>query len=214
MTFRTLARSFASLTALSVLAGGMAFANTFTGTVYSTAAYPAPLNPSQTPGTTPGTTTYGSFTVNQIEFNGGPLSTSPSYTIGGFLNSNGSVAVLGPGLNPAMSLDNIELQIMGSQYFAAGSYTITHDDGTILYLNGSSTCTICAGSPTTAEDSTFNIATSGVYSFDLLYAEVNGAPAVLDFPATVTPEPSSFVLLGSGLMSVAGLVRRRMSTSR
>ena len=30
-------------------------------------------------------------------------------------------------------------------------------------------------------------------------------------PATVTPEPSSFVLLGSGLVRFAGLIRRRLS---
>ena len=214
MELRTFARSVASLAAFSVLTGGMAYASTITGTVYSTATYPAPLNPSQTPGTTPGTTTYGSFTVNQINFYGGPTNSSPSYTVGGFLNSNGSVATLGSGLNPSMSLDNTEFQFLGSSYFSAGTYTVTHDDGTFLYLNGSSTCAICSGSPTTAEDSTFTIGTSGVYSFDLLYAEVNGAPAVLTLPTSATPEPSTFVLLGSGLMSVAGLVRRRMSVPR
>lgn len=214
MELRTLARSFASLAALSVLAGGMASASTITGTVYSTAPYPAPLNSSQTPGTIPGTTTYGSFTVDQINFYGGPMNSSPSYTVGGFLNSNGSVATLSPGLG-SMNLDNKEIQFMGSSYFAAGTYSITHDDGVFLYLNGSSMCTVCSPLPTTANTDTFMIGTSGMYSFDLLYAETNGAPAVLDFPTmTATPEPSTFVLLGSGLMSVAGLVRRRMSVSR
>lgn len=210
MVFRTLARSFASLAALSVLAGGMAYASTITGTVYSTAPYPAPLDPSQTPTGT----NYGSFSVNQINFFGGPSNGSPSYTVGGFLNSNGSMATLSPGL-ASMNLNDKEIQFLGSTFLTAGTYSITHDDGIFLYLNGSSMCTICAGSPTTAATSTFTVGTSGTYSFDLLYAETNGAPAVLDFPATAaTPEPSTFVLLGSGLMSVAGLVRRRMSASR
>ncbi len=130
------------------------------------------------------------------------------------MNSNGSVATLTPGL-ASLSLNDKEIQFLGSTFLTAGTYTITHDDGIFLYLNGSNNCSICAGSPTTAETSTFTVGTSGTYSYDLLYAEVNGAPGVLDFPAaTPTPEPSTFVLLGSGLMSVAGLVRRRMSVTR
>lgn len=198
------------LTGLLALATSAAFASTITGSVYTTAPFPAGLSPSQTP---PGTN-LGSFTVNQINFFGGPNNNSPSYTVGGFLNSNGSVAAVTPSA-AGLNLNNKELQFLGSNYFAAGTYSVTHDDGIFLYLNGSSTCTICSGSPTAPKADSFTIATSGLYSFDLLYAEVNGAPATLDFPATAaTPEPSSFILLGSGLLSVAGLVRRRISTSR
>lgn len=198
------------LAGLLALAVSAAHASTITGSVYSTAPYPAPLNPS----TTPTGTDYGSFSVNQINFFGGPLSTSPSYTIGGFLNSNGSVATLSPGLaaNAAMNLNNTEFQFLGSNYFATGTYTVTHDDGIYLYLNGMQV--ISSGSPTAAKNDSFTITTAGNYNFDLLYAEVNGAPATLNFPAAATPEPSSFILLGSGLLSAAGLVRRRLSASR
>ena len=197
------------LTGLLALATSAAHAQ-ITGSVYSTAPYPASLSPSQTPSGTD----FGSFTVNQIDFYGGPSNSSPSYTIGGFLNSDGSVATLSPTLagNAGLSLNNKEIQLMGSNYFAAGTYGITHDDGIYLYLNNN--LVVSSGSPTSAEVSTFTITTAGNYNFDLLYAEVNGAPGVLDFPAASTPEPSSFILLGSGLMSVAGLVRRRLSAAR
>ena len=196
------------IASLLAFAASAAYADTITGSVYSTAAYPSSLSPSQTPTGHD----YGSFTVNQINFYGGPSDNSPSYTVGGFLSSNGSVPTLSSGL-AGLSLNDKELQLMGNVYLTAGtSYSITHDDGVFLYLDGSSTCTVCSGSPTSAETSQFTVGTSGTYSFDLLYAEVNGAPGVLDFPATTaTPAPSSFILLGSGLMTVAGLVRRRVS---
>ena len=205
MNVRSILRTFAPYAAAVVFAGGIAQASTFTGGVYSTPPGPAPLNPSQTP---PGTY-YGSFTVNQINFFAATNS-SPAYTVGGFLNSNGSVATLSPTL-AAMNLNNKEIQIMGSVFLTAGTtYSITHDDGIFLYLDGSSTATISSGSTTYPAASTFTVGTTGVHTFDLLYAEVYGAPATLDFPATVTPEPSTFVLLGSGLLGAAGAVRRRM----
>ena len=198
------------LTSLLALTVSVAHASTITGSVYSTAPYPAPLDPS----TTPTGTDYGSFTVNQINFFGGTGKNNPTYTIGGFLNSNGSVATLSSTLagNAGMTLNNKEIQFFGSNYFNVGTYGITHDDGIYLYLNGQQV--ISSGTPTAAEVSTFTISTAGVYNFDLLYAEVNGAPATLDFPAATTPEPSSFILLGSGLVSAAGLIRRRLSATR
>ncbi len=195
------------LTGLLALATSGAFASTITGGVYTTQPYPASLSPSQTP---PGTL-LGTFTVNQINFFGGPNNNSPSYTVGGFLNSNGSVATVTPGA-AGLSLNDKELQFFGSTYFAVGTYGITHDDGIFLYLNGAQV--ISSGAPTSAELSTFTITTAGNYNFDLLYAEVNGAPGILNFPAATTPEPSSFILLGSGLISAAGLVRRRLSATR
>lgn len=204
MNTSKLARSFALSAATVLAACGVASAMTITGSVYTTAPYPAPLSSSQTP---PGTF-LGSFTTNSINYFG-PTNSSPAYTIGGFLNSNGSVSTgLTPGV-ASMSLDNIELQFTGTTFLTAGTtYSIIHDDGTVLYLNN--VLTVDSPSPTIAKDSSFTVGTTGNYSFDLLYAEVNGAPAVLDFPTATTPEPSTFVLLGSGLLGAAGAIRRRM----
>lgn len=57
----------------------------------------------------------------------------------------------------------------------------------------------------------------GTVGFTLDYAEVDGAPAqlVTDLaltgpPPTVTPEPNSLMLLGTGVLAAAGMVRRRI----
>ena len=156
--------------------------------------------------------TNASFSVSAIDFNSHG---STDYTIGSFLTSDG--ATVTPGANYSAlaggGLNNTIFDFKGNTYLAAGTYTVTHDDGAYLFLNGGSNVLTPynSGTPTSAEDSFFTIATGGTYGFELAYTEVNGAPAVLDAPFASTPEPSSFILLGSGLIAAAGMVRRRMA---
>lgn len=192
----------ASSLALLISISSVAHANTITGAVYDTPAYPAPLAPHG-----PGTPALATFTVSNINFFSGGGS---SYTVAGFLNSGGSLLNISSASVGAQTLNNKAFEFLGSVNLAAGTYTVTHDDGMFLYLDGSSTCAICDGEPTAADPSTFTITTAGLHSFDLWYAEVNGAPATLNAPFASTPEPSSFILLGSGLISAAGLIRRRL----
>jgi len=196
---------FTSSLAVIMSFAGTANANVIIGGVYNTPPYPAPLGSHG-----PGTSAIAVFVVSDINFF---APAGPAYTVAGFLNSSGHLNTLFPQAVGTQSLDSKAFEFVGQTVLTAGTvYDVTHDEGIFLYLNGSSTCTICAGDPTSLSTNTFTVATTGDYSFDLWYAEVNGAPATLNAPFAATPEPSTFILLGSGLITAAGLIRRRLAS--
>jgi hypothetical protein len=183
-----------------------------------------------------GTTATATFTVTNsvasslLNFDSGNDSGLTTFLQTGYSPSgpNGdTVTYLSGASHGSDSVDNDLFQFIGTTSLANGTYTFEHDDGFLLYLNGvevvsepgetaAATTTLCVGTT----GCTYNIASTGgaVESFQLDYGESNGPPAVLatnlplvgTAPPPATPEPSSLVLMGTGMLAFAGAVRRRL----
>jgi PEP-CTERM motif len=168
----------------------------------------------------PGAVEWATFNATGFNFveNGG------NFDINTFINSGGGISNLTylNGVNPNAngSLDNVLIQFTGTALFTNGqSFTVTHDDGVQMYVDGVNLLSDPSSTSATTTPFTYT-GTTGDFSFDFIYA--NSFCCGSDFVTTLvtsttvvgtTPEPSSIALLGTGMLTVAGVVRRRMRKS-
>jgi hypothetical protein len=222
LSFRLL--SLASCAAVLLAAAPLAHADTVTGSVWELPTFTTvPVLGSPVYATTPTATFNISNPSATALFNfrsDNDAGLTNFLTTGtGDVSNGDTLTYLTGASHGGDNINNDLFRFDGTTTLANGTtYTFSHDDGLLLYLDGS--LVVNAGGPTSATNTSFTVcasgcdATGGSYSFTLLYAEVDGAPAQLTATLPLvgtTPEPSSFILLGSGLLAAAGMVRRRMA---
>ena len=210
MNLKNLAAVFAAAVILSV----SAHAATISGNVwYGLAGGGVGGVQNPPPASTPSATFTVTGSANTL-FNFQANSGGSNYFATPFLTSSGDTLNYLTGGNG--SLNNTEFQFTGTASLTAGTtYIFYSDDGMELFLTGNGLNNFQEISSPIGFSS-FTVATTGLYNFNLLYAEVAGAPADLvntsgNFTVVApTPEPSSIVMLGSGLLAGAGMIRRRI----
>ncbi|MGH9401490.1 MAG: hypothetical protein ACRD2P_05215 [Terriglobia bacterium] len=156
---------------------------------------------------------------------------STDYTLSSFLATDagisgvtGNAAVLSAPLGPLPAPPNNGLTAQGDIFTFTGTaslttgetFTVTHDDGTSVYVNGALLGTTTAGATSsTAEMAVYTGPDVNSANFEIVYGECCSAPADLatnlPSPAVSTvPEPSTFLLVlpAAALLLGFGLTRR------
>jgi hypothetical protein len=209
-----------------LLAGAMlmmatsAMATSFSGAIWT---YDTPFSQEGAgnlllPSGMPTITASATFTVNDLNFDSGRGTLTYDTFLKGDSNSNinglawtsGTPAFINSFVTGGNFTGSI-FQFTGTAHFDENA-TIRHDDGfflTLMNLSGGFVKNVDSSYPTGAINTSLDLNNAaGDYQFILNYGANNGFPEVLIASGVApVPEPATMLLLGLGLIGVAGIRR-------